>query len=116
MNFIQKFHNRFIKFFKKEKTNENSTKQVNTEVVEIEDFFEEQENVNEPSMKEFSYDFRTRASFRAQIFDTLTRRSTRRFERCSLNTKQSQMGFLGQIYKKSTEKQSRKSSSSSCLS
>ena len=35
MNFIQKFHNRFIKFFKKEKTNENSTKQVNTEVVEI---------------------------------------------------------------------------------
>ena len=65
------------------------------------DFDENDEMLSFDSLKEQSFDFRSRASFRALLFRTYTlTRSNRRIRRDSSSSccKPMNMGFIGQIY------------------
>ena len=74
----------------------NDSKETNED-----DFDENDEMLSFDSLKDQSFDFRSRASFRALLFRTYTlTRSNRRIRRDSLSSrcKPMNMGFIGQIY------------------
>ena len=74
----------------------NDSKETNED-----DFDENDEMLSFDNLKEQSFDFRSRASFRALLFRTYTlTRSNRRIRRDSSSSccKPMNMGFIGQIY------------------
>ena len=74
----------------------NDSKETNED-----DFDENDEMLSFDSLKEQSFDFRSRASFRALLFRTYTlTRSNRRIRSDSSSSccKPMNMGFIGQIY------------------
>ena len=74
----------------------NDSKETNED-----DFDENEEMLSFDSLKDQSFDFRSRASFRALLFRTYTlTRSNRRIRRDSSSSccKPMNMGFIGQIY------------------